>query len=154
MDRSFVGVKTKISLVRLVAYFTHPRLGTSSLRHVNQLHMPLRIVLPWYLLFTEQTHINIRPDSLQVIFLMARVTLKGAFTDSLLVFPVVSSHMVILSSFCAESCFTIGALVSKKVLEMFCLHMVSDASDCFIGEGLANCADVTPRNAIFLHINV
>ena len=31
MDRSFVGVKAKISLVRLIAYFTDPTLGSSSL---------------------------------------------------------------------------------------------------------------------------
>ena len=52
MDRSFVGVETEVSLVGLVAYFTHPGLGTSSLRHVDQLHMPLGIVLPWHLLLT------------------------------------------------------------------------------------------------------
>ena len=78
MDRSFVGVKTKISLVGLVADFTHPGLATSSPGHVDQLHVPLRIVLPWHLLLTQHTHINIRVDPLQVIFLMARVTLKGA----------------------------------------------------------------------------
>ena len=114
MDRSFVGIETKISLVRLVAYFTHPRLATSRLRHVNQLHMSLSIVLPWHLLLTKETHKNICVDLLQVIFFVARVTLKGAcwkkvqsFNDSLLVFPVISSHVVILSSFCARSCFTI-----------------------------------------------
>ena len=64
MNRSFVGVKTKISLVGLVAHFTHPGLTTSRLRHVDQLHVPLSIVLPWHLLFTQQTHINICVDPL------------------------------------------------------------------------------------------
>ena len=31
MDRSLVGVKTKIGLVQLIAYFAFPRLATSSL---------------------------------------------------------------------------------------------------------------------------
>jgi len=77
-----------------------------------------------------------------------------SFTHSLFVFPMISSHVIILSSFCAESCFTIGALVGKKIIEMLCLNMISDTSDCFVGEGLANCADVMPRDDIFLHINV
>ena len=67
---------------------------------------------------------------------------------------MISSHVVILSSFCAKSCFTIGALVGKKVIEVLCLNMISDTSDCFVGEGLTNCADVMSRDGIFLHIKV
>ena len=92
---------------------------------------------------------------------MARVTLKGAklekvqsFTNFLLIFPMISCHVVILSSFCAKSSFTIGALVGEKIIEMLRLNMISDTSDCFVGEDLANCADVLPRDGIFLHINV
>ena len=95
------SVKAKISLVRLIAYFTDPTLGSSSLRHVDQFHMPLSIVLPRHLLLTEQTHENICVNLLQIIFLMTRVTLKRddgkcKFAGMLLlVFPVTSCHMVI-----------------------------------------------------------
>ena len=67
---------------------------------------------------------------------------------------MMSSHVIILSSFGAKSSFTIVALVGKKIIEMLCLNMISDTSDCFVGEDLANCAKVMSRDSIFLHINV
>ena len=40
------------------------------------------------------------------------------------------------------------------ITEMLCLNMISHTSDCFIGEDLANCTDVMPRDGIFLNIHI
>ena len=67
---------------------------------------------------------------------------------------MVSGHVIILSSFRPKSCFTKGALISEKVVEMFCLNMVSDTGDGLICERVTNCTDVEPRIGIFCHIHV
>ena len=67
---------------------------------------------------------------------------------------MVSGHVIVLSSFRSKSCVTEGALISEKVVEMFCLNMVSDTGDGLICERVTNCTDVEPRIGIFSHIHV
>ena len=67
---------------------------------------------------------------------------------------MVSGHVIVLSSFRPKSCFTEGALISEKVVEMFCLNMVSDTGDGPVCKCLTNCTDVEPRIGIFSHIHV